>query len=79
MCRAPGGAPREAVGLAQSAALGLARPGTLCGRPPAQKAALAPGDGRGLAGTSGALRTSREVSAAAPASARLAWHRPRRQ
>ena len=59
------------MGQAQSAALGLVRPGTLYGRPPAQKAALAPGDGRGLAGTSGALWTSRGISVVAPASARL--------
>ena len=65
------GAPLGAVGRAQSAALGLVRPGTLYGRPPAQKAALAPGDGRGLAGTSGALWTSRGISVVAPASARL--------
>lgn len=70
--RTPGGAPRGAAGRAQSAALGLARPGTLCGLAPAQKAALAPGVGRGLAGTSGALRRSRGVSVAAPASSRLA-------
>lgn len=68
----PGGRTPGAAGRAQSAALGLARPGTLCGLAPAQKAALAPGDGRGLAGTSGALRRSRGVSVAAPASSRLA-------
>ena len=38
MCGAPGGctqvgAPQGAVGQAQLAALGLVRPGTLCGRP----------------------------------------------
>lgn len=76
MCGAPG---RTRVGRtrgsrrAQSAALGLARPGTLAGAlAPSAEAALAPGDGRGLVGTSGAPAEKQRGQCGGPASSRLA-------